>query len=59
MGGTTEVLKARTKKELEQKVREWVRDRKDGGMEWIRAGWDPHGAEKTEDGWEITVSAHT
>jgi len=60
MGGAMQVLRARTKKGLEEKAREWTRNMKDIGLEDIRLGWDPKRAEKAEDGWwEIRVWAHT
>ena len=59
MGGIQVTLKAGTKKELEQKAREWLRDRREQGWD-IRAGWDPTEAEEKEDGlWKITLSGHT
>ena len=59
MGGAREILRAKTKKELEQMVREWVRARREADWD-IRAGWDPSAVEEAEDGmWEIMVSAHT
>ena len=45
MGGIQVTLKARTKKELEQKAREWLRDRREQGWD-IRAGWDPTEAKR-------------
>lgn len=57
MGGVRDTLKARTKKELEQKAREWARNLREEGWN-IRAGWDSDRAVKTGDGWEIDVSAH-
>ncbi len=59
MGGVREVLRARTKNELEEKTHEWVRNMKYAGATEIRSGWDPKRAEKAEDGWwEIRVLAH-
>ncbi len=58
MGGIQVTLKARTKKELEQKAREWLRDRREQGWD-IRAGWDPTEAKENDGQWEITLSGHT
>jgi hypothetical protein len=59
MGGAMETLTARTKKELEKKAREWQRGMRESGLEEIRLGWDPNRAEKTKDGWQIKMWAHT
>ena len=60
MGGIQETLRARTKYELEQMAREWIGDRREGGLEDIRWGWDPAAVEKADDGmWEITLWAHS
>ncbi len=53
-------LRAPTKKELEQKAREWLRDRREAGFEDVRWGWDPAEAVKADDGmWEIELWVHS
>jgi hypothetical protein len=59
MGGASGTVTARTKKELESKVREWYRDAAASGLEGIRHPWDPKDAIKTDDGYKYVVSAHT
>ena len=60
MGGNRETLQAETKKELEQKAREWARTMRESGLTDIRQGWDPARAKKTEEGlWQIRMWAHT
>ena len=60
MAGAMEVLRARTKKGLEEKTGEWTRNMKDSGLDDICLGWDSWRAEKAENGWwEIRVWAHT
>ena len=60
MVSAQKTLRAETKKDLEQMAREWVRDRREDGMEHIRWGWDSSKAEKTGAGmWRITLSAQT
>ena len=60
MRGIQETLRARTKKELEQMAREWIEDRREGGLEDILWRWDPAAVEKADDGmWEITLWAHS
>ena len=58
MGGIQVTLKARTKKELEQKAREWLRYRREQGWDF-RAGWDPTEVEENNGQWEITLSGNT
>jgi len=59
MGGASDTLTAKTKKELERKAREWLSGPREQG--WgVRQDWDSKRAKKNEDGeWEITVSVHT
>lgn len=60
MGGATDIIRARTKTELREKVRKWTRGAKGQGLEDIRRGWDPKRVRKTQDGWyEIDVWAHS
>ena len=56
MGGITDRITAETKKELNEKVRDWNR-------EFRERGWDIRGVtepEKNDDGlWEVEISAHS
>lgn len=58
MGGTHETLKAKTKKELKKKVKEWLKKAKQCHF-YEYWGWDPKQVRKTKDGYEILVRAHT
>lgn len=56
MGGMTDRITAPTKKELNEKIRDWKRQVREMGWDirWVT------GAEKNEDGlWEVEVSAHS
>ena len=60
MGGRQETLRASTKKELEEMAREWLKEKREGGLGDVRWGWDPSDAEKADDGmWEITLWVHS
>ena len=57
MGGITDWITAATKKELNEKVRDWKQTVRDMGWD-IR--WVTESEEKNEDGlWEAEVSAHS
>ncbi len=58
MAGQRVTFEARTKKELEEKVREWAQRAHDLGLTDIRLGWDPRRAKKTTMGYVIEVWAH-
>lgn len=58
MGGTFNIMEARTKTELRKKVRKFTSEAKAMGFD-VRQGWDPTRVEKTKDGYRITVSAHS
>ena len=54
--GTTDIITAATKKELNEKIRDWKRTMREMGWDirWVR---EP---KKAEDGtWGVEVSAHT
>lgn len=57
MGGITDVLKAKTKKELREKIRRWRQQVREMGWD---ERWVHEADKKNEDGeWEAEVSAHS
>lgn len=59
MGGAIKTLTARTKTELKREVQRWISEAKGMGLEDVRLGWDTKRIVKTENGYEITVWAHS
>lgn len=59
MAGFHVTIDAATKTELRKLVQDWARQMKAAGLEDIRLGWDSNRVTKTEDGWKITVWAHS
>ena len=57
MTGATTTIEARTKEDLEKKVKQWIAEAKRNDLR-IRQGWDPRRVVKTENGYKITVWAH-
>jgi len=59
MGGSMGTVSARTKTELKRKAQQWIREAKSAGLNDIRRGWDPERVVKTDNGYEISLWAHT
>ena len=50
-------VQAATKKELEIKVQEWLKDASEKGLDKVLLGWDPTRIIQTEEGYKIQVWA--